>query len=167
MDKVCSKCKEPKDIGQFNKSSKSKDGLHAYCRQCNSLINKEWYGSNSEKVKTAAVRWSKNNKQRSTEITRKYRESNTDRLKDAYLRRKYGISLIQYNSLLAKQAHSCAICKRSKSEFKYDLDVDHDHINDQVRGLLCNPCNQALGLLKESINSCQNMAQYLSLHKES
>lgn len=34
--KICSKCGTGKTSDQFNKSSRNKDGLHAYCRQCQS-----------------------------------------------------------------------------------------------------------------------------------
>ena len=70
--------------------------------------------------------------------------------KKSHLKRKYNLSLEEYNQLLHKQDDSCAICKRTMSTLPISLAVDHDHKTNRVRGLLCNACNAALGLLKDS-----------------
>ena len=44
---------------------------------------------------------------------------------------------------------------------KKGLVVDHDHKTGEVRGLLCGPCNRALGFLKEDISNFNNAIQYL------
>ena len=51
--KKCSKCKSQKKYTEFNKSSRNKDGFHAYCRECHS----QHYKNNSERHKSrVAVR---------------------------------------------------------------------------------------------------------------
>ena len=40
--KLCSSCSQYKAIGTFNKSAQSKDGLQAYCKQCNCDHNRAW-----------------------------------------------------------------------------------------------------------------------------
>ena len=50
----------------------------------------------------------------------------------------------QYESLLQKQGSCCAICRRSRSEFRSNLAVDHDHTTGEIRGLLCIHCNHRL-----------------------
>lgn len=40
-----------------------------------------------------------------------------------------------------RQGHCCAICREAGRR----LVVDHDHETGAVRGLLCVPCNSALG----------------------
>jgi len=57
-----------------------------------------------------------------------------------------------------KQHGKCAICRKKK---KKNLDVDHCHKSGQVRGLLCNSCNQALGYLNEDENIMRNAIEYL------
>ena len=69
--------------------------------------------------------------------------------KDKQLRRKYGISIEQYDELLLAQHGLCKICGRTCITGK-SLSVDHDHKTGAVRGLLCVPCNQALGQFQES-----------------
>lgn len=33
--KVCVKCKQEKSVLEFHKNSRSSDGLHSYCKECN------------------------------------------------------------------------------------------------------------------------------------
>lgn len=60
------------------------------------------------------------------------------------LKRKFGITLEQYEELLVKQNYSCAICERHEDQFKIKLAVDHDHKTGRIRGLLCTACNYHL-----------------------
>lgn len=61
-----------------------------------------------------------------------------------YLKRIYGISVAQYNELLEKQNHSCALCGKHEDQEKHNLCVDHNHITGEIRGLLCRYCNHKL-----------------------
>jgi hypothetical protein len=45
--------------------------------------------------------------------------------------------------MLAEQAGVCGICKRLPSP-KRRFDIDHDHKDMFIRGLLCPRCNRAL-----------------------
>lgn len=77
--------------------------------------------------------------------------------RDAYLRREYGIGQVQYDALLEAQGGVCAIC----SENRELLAVDHDHTTGEVRGLLCNPCNRGIGLLKDDPDRMLAAAMYV------
>lgn len=68
--------------------------------------------------------------------------NSSDKTRDGYYRRTYGISLDQYNSLRKKQKYSCFICRRHEKEFSRRLAVDHNHKTGEVRGLLCTYCNK-------------------------
>ena len=57
---------------------------------------------------------------------------------------QYGITLEQYEAMLAAQNGCCAICRTSPTE-KRQLHVDHCHATGRVRALLCSPCNTQLG----------------------
>lgn len=80
---------------------------------------------------------------------------------------RYGITLEQYNYLRAKQIFRCAICDRPETQTRR-LDIDHCHKTNKIRGLLCNLCNQGLGLFKDSISSLISAVKYLETteHKE-
>ena len=65
--------------------------------------------------------------------------------KDAFLRRRYGITLNKLKEEKKRQKYLCAICGRKKK-----LMVDHCHVNKQFRGLLCHNCNCGLGQFKDN-----------------
>ena len=68
-----------------------------------------------------------------------------------WLRRKYGISIQEYDDLFARQGFACAICKTTTPiRTKHGWHVDHDHSKkkgdpDFVRGILCHHCNTGAG----------------------
>jgi hypothetical protein len=69
--------------------------------------------------------------------------------------------------MLSDQNGVCAICKLSVKGTKHSrLCFDHDHKTGVVRGLLCWPCNCALGLLEDSTEAIQGMLDYINKHKE-
>jgi hypothetical protein len=58
------------------------------------------------------------------------------------------------------QNNACAIC-RSPEEPNRVFSVDHDHLTGNLRGLLCNTCNLALGLFKDNPEFLKAAAKYL------
>jgi Recombination endonuclease VII len=58
----------------------------------------------------------------------------------------YGLSLEDYNALLARQNGACAICEEKSDR---TLCVDHCHLTRLVRGLLCRRCNLGLGYFRD------------------
>jgi hypothetical protein len=77
------------------------------------------------------------------------------------LKRLYGITIEDYAAMLESQGYVCAICKE-ECKTKNSLSVDHDHKTGKVRGLLCNACNRAIGMLKDSPEVLRRAADYLS-----
>jgi hypothetical protein len=89
-----------------------------------------------------------------------------DYVKDSNLRQAFGITLQDYLDLKSKQGRRCAICGEHETMKHHrgvvnQLSVDHDHVTGVVRGLLCQQCNRALGLLKDSIDVLLKAAEYL------
>jgi hypothetical protein len=81
-------------------------------------------------------------------------------LKDARkdtLKRKYGLSLQDYDKTLAQQAGVCKICQRNSAA----LGVDHCHEADKLRSLLCNNCNPGLGQFHDSPALLRLAAAYI------
>ena len=60
--------------------------------------------------------------------------------RDQYLKRTYGISLVEFNKLSQRQDWRCAVCLTGFSVGPTPH-VDHDHVTKRVRGLLCAYCN--------------------------
>lgn len=83
-------------------------------------------------------------------------------VKDRFLRWKFNITLSQYEALLDQQNGVCAICGNGEIQARRKfLDVDHDHQTGLIRGLLCSPCNTALGLLRENVERMDRMIKYV------
>jgi hypothetical protein len=80
-------------------------------------------------------------------------------MRDAALRRKYGIGCDEFDLLSAAQKHVCAICGRPDP--LGCLSVDHDHETGQIRGLLCRGCNVSLGRFDDSLELLERAIEYL------
>lgn len=86
------------------------------------------------------------------------------------LKRYYGISVEQYNQMLADQNGVCAICKLPEtSKTPYGgpikpLSVDHNHETNEVRGLLCTQCNYMIGHCRENREFLLEGVKYLDKH---
>ena len=80
--------------------------------------------------------------------------------KNSYAR-YYGITLKEYEILLAKQNNGCAICTASTGSNGKRLSVDHNHQTGEVRGLLCDDCNIGLGKFKDNSSLLANAINYL------
>jgi hypothetical protein len=84
-----------------------------------------------------------------------------DKARDSYYRRTYGISLADYNHILNKQNHKCAVCGKHETQTKGHLHVDHDHKTMEVRGLLCAYCNLRVIGRHRDPEVFANAAEYL------
>lgn len=81
--------------------------------------------------------------------------------KDIELKRIYGITLEHYTKMVTAQNGRCSICKASNGE---TLHVDHCHSTKQIRGLLCNNCNNGLGRFNDNIAYLKQAILYLQNH---
>jgi hypothetical protein len=119
--KICTKCKEDKDLDLFGNNRNYKDGKQYSCKKCNTEY-----------------------------MCRKHRVN------------KYGVSPEMYASMLEAHDHKCAICgKPNSSAPRKQLCVDHCHSTGLIRGLLCGPCNSAIGFLMDRADLADKAAEYL------
>lgn len=72
-----------------------------------------------------------------------------------YKRGKAGITKLAGRKLREEVGY-CEICGATEN-----LVVDHDHETDEVRGVLCSPCNVALGYMQDSPSRLRSAASYL------
>jgi hypothetical protein len=80
----------------------------------------------------------------------------------AKLRQTYGLTVEDYDALLASQNGKCAICGSEFADKRVGfLHVDHDHETGEVRGLLCSSCNRGLGFFKDDPNLMRRGIEYL------
>lgn len=137
--KICSKCRIEKSLDSFG-VLREKDGLHPWCKSCKQKSEKSYYDRSDSAKKKRTV------------YNRK---------------RKYGITLEEYEQLLISQNSCCAICKIHLDTSTTNLSghVDHCHETGKIRGLLCGQCNVGLGHFYENEDSLLNAIQYLRKYK--
>jgi hypothetical protein len=85
--------------------------------------------------------------------------------RDRDLQYTYGISLAEYNAMLLEQGGRCAICRTDEPRGPGNtFQVDHDHTNGDVRGLLCHSCNTGIGSLRDDPALLRVAITYLESH---
>lgn len=85
-----------------------------------------------------------------------WRKANPEKRKDMALRSRFGITLAQYNELSDRQGGVCAVCRQPAV-----LAVDHCHTTGRIRGLLCMPCNTAIGQFRDDPGLLRAAATYV------
>ena len=152
--RTCEKCGATKDASEFHRSR----DIYSWCRSCCGGSLAKWRAENpaaaeEQQTKRAATpaRWPGKR-----EYQRAYR-----------LFGKYGLSVAQYDAMCERQDGKCAICglppDRSNTR-SGTLHVDHCHRTGRVRGLLCWPCNSAIGLVYEDRFRLLSAVSYLDKH---
>lgn len=94
-----------------------------------------------------------------------WRTANKHKIRDTSYKKKFGITLEEYESKLKYQNYCCAICETPQKDFNLRFAIDHNHKTGEVRDLLCGQCNAAIGMAKEDENILQKMIKYLQKHK--
>jgi len=72
----------------------------------------------------------------------------------------YRLTPEEYDKILKYQSGVCACCGKPPKRIR--LAVDHCHTSGRIRGLLCWPCNHALGILRDSPETAVRLGNYLS-----
>ena len=100
---------------------------------------------------------------RNPEYMRIWKRNNPDRVKyhkrKDKLKKKYGITPEQYDTLLVQQNGLCASCHIAPTDKQ--LAVDHCHVTGRIRGLLYTNCNLILGLAQDNPNTLKSLIEYL------
>lgn len=160
--KTCSKCKQEKDLTEYNKNKTQPSGLDYYCKPCRRAA--QYITRNNNKIK---CNWNDCERPHLANglcrmhLARKERGTDMDLVRDGLskyhkIKSKYKLTKEQYD-LMAKDG--CYIC--SSKEF---LNVDHDHsccpglksCGKCVRGIVCGSCNTSLGKLERGTIALTN-----------
>lgn len=129
----CRTCAEEKPLSEFHASKHFKDGLESQCKECKRATARKWREDHPDKVRTY---WRR-----------------------AALKRLYGITIEEYDQLLADQGGGCGICGQLNSNVRM-MHVDHDHETGKVRGILCLHCNVGIGQLRHSVEILESAIEY-------
>lgn len=145
--KFCPRCEKIKDLDEFS-TMKTKSKIASHCRECSREMLNEYY--NTEKGKMVK----KNDYNR-----------NKMRMRNNKLKKDFGISLDEYNQILASQGGVCAICGRTEKENKKMLAVDHDHTTLKNRAILCSSCNLTIGFIEKNKIDIDKIKEYINKFK--
>lgn len=81
--------------------------------------------------------------------------------------KRYGLqSQAEWDAVFASQGHCCKCCGAKQPGSKSGWHTDHDHVTNQLRGILCARCNQLLGQLGDTadgvLKHCWMLLRYLT-----
>ena len=167
FEKRCSKCGETKPLKEFYADTGCRDGYRPDCKACNLAAKAARHAANPEPGRERARRWNRQNPERYQARIDAYRQSGKKRIADrkSHLKRTFGITVEDYERMLAEQCGGCAICERPPRD-DIALHVDHDHRTGMIRGLLCFRCNNALGDLESDPELLSEASGYLVSFQE-
>ena len=114
--KQCSRCNQLKSYSEFYKL---RDGLFPYCKRCEGERSKQWHRDNREQSQLNKRNWK--------------------------IQNKYDLTAEQWTALFNAQGRKCGLCGSLEPKTKKGWQTDHDHGVGKVRGILCQPCNYAVG----------------------
>jgi len=150
--KICTICEVEKDLDEFYRHRYAKDRRQSKCKDCSRSYSKKYAEDNPERMSRNNALW---------------RRNHPDYARAWSLKRRYHLTLEQFDALLEKQG-GCAICGRDTPD-AHGWQVDHDHsccpsgysCGKCVRGILCAPCNKGLGHFGDNPDRLIVAAEYL------
>jgi hypothetical protein len=141
----CTKCGIKKPLSKFHRCKSNSLGRKNECAEC---ANK--YLRNHYHTKIKGTPKQKN------------------KIRDYHYRTKYNISYEQYVEMCKVRNYQCDICGTIKKVAgqeargsKDHLVLDHCHVSGKIRGILCQCCNQGLGLFRDNSDNLTEAHLYL------
>ena len=166
--RVCRKHGELKIKDVFKDGLDKNKNIKYRCKHCKKEDKKNYTSTHKDQIKERSKIYEKNRK--------KYDSSaeSLSNLKNR-LKKKYNITIEQYEQMIIDQNGCCWICGISENIRNYPseknkrtkLCIDHCHKTEIVRGLLCWRCNGMLGMASDSIATLSKAIEYLRLYEAS
>lgn len=163
--KKCINCGKSKPLDEFGYHNRAKGQHRNMCRDCVNAWIREY--NKSPDGKKVRADWRKRNEKRIKEWQKIYKNDPEKREQrkvyhKQYWLKQYGLTVEDYDKLFEDQNGRCAICKSdSFDKRRKALAVDHDHVTNKIRGLLCRRCNQAIGAFQDNPDLLRKAATYL------
>jgi hypothetical protein len=130
--KTCTKCHADKPLDAFHARHTGKGKVQSWCKVCTNTF---------QRVRGPKYQFAR---------------------RRAHLAATYGITPEEFSTLLARQGGACAICRSPDPRGTKTMQVDHDHKTGAIRGLLCHPCNTALGMFGDNAETLRAAVEYLA-----
>lgn len=112
-----------------------------------------------EKAREYCAAWRERHPGKAQENCRRWYKRTPLVQRDIHYRRRYGLSLAQYEAMVVARHGLCDICKQVPAKGR--LVIDHEHATGMVRGLLCSNCNSAIGMFKDDVSLMKAGIQYV------
>lgn len=134
------------------------------------LYMQQWRKLNADKIKTYAKKWKTLNvdhiKSYQKEYHNEYRKRDDVQqwFFEKNLRLNYGITENDFLELWENQDGKCMICDTNlipRGRKHNCVAIDHNHLTDEIRGLLCRGCNSGIGHFKDNPEVLIAAANYL------
>lgn len=186
--RACTKCHLVKPLDEFSRAPRGKYGRKASCKACDAARHAAQHAPKpvDEEARRARYTGHRNGQKLCPKCGAAKDRSEFHKARDgkygprlqtyckpclyvekrrSALIRTYGVSVGEYDAMLAAQGGVCAICKRSERAERDGklllMPVDHDHRTGQVRGILCHACNRVIGLLGDDPGRIRAVIRYL------
>jgi hypothetical protein len=144
-------------------NEKSKNGSYKYMTRCDCGIEKAIFYNQIISGRSKSCGCLQKRKGEESPAYKHGRSGTKDYALEIHMKQNYGITFAEYNQILNEQNNVCAICFASPPDHhKKRLNIDHCHSTGRVRGLLCDACNRALGLFKDSPDLMLKAISYLA-----
>lgn len=161
--KTCKVCGREKFEDSFYVKDRKTGRLSGKCKDCQKEVSRKYYENNGEVMRERIYAYQKANPEVQARARAKRKANGKRRLQD--IRQNYGVSPSQYAEMLERAGGLCEICGRVPSEVsKKGPCVDHCHDSGKVRGILCSPCNSALGGFRDDPEVLRKAIEYLETH---
>ena len=180
--KGCPSCGESKPATEFGRNQSLGDGLSFYCLACSSAKSNAHYRKRRQALGKSVrdhswipegFRWcpsfetavARENFGRSSYtasgLASYCKACKNAASSSAYFYRKYKLTQRELAALREAQGDLCAICSAPEPQH-----LDHDHFSGRIRRLLCQRCNQGLGLFRDDPYLLRMAALYVDSHRE-
>jgi recombination endonuclease VII len=99
-----------------------------------------------------------------SDVTKQWNKDNPTKRKAYQRKHQLGVTQDRYDAMLDMQNGRCAICNvvLKDGSRTTTAQVDHNHKNFEIRGLLCHNCNIGLGYFKDDTVILLNAVSYLN-----
>jgi hypothetical protein len=180
--KTCCRCHHEKLLNEFpSQLKRGKRIITGACLDCVKVQRRESYLRHHESRKArnraahAANRQERNARSSTYHTEHReeatlYYQNNRTKILEADWRRRikrlYGVTVEDYQRMLALQEGKCALCKTEQPWTRSGrFAIDHDHATGRVRALLCHNCNKGIGNLKDDPELLRNAANYIETYR--
>jgi len=139
--------------------------------------SKQFYLDNKDKILEQQKQYRLKNKNKIKEgrmgsyikYEKKYYIKNKDKIisksRERILLKKYNLTPTMLSKMIENQNNKCSICNRNFTGVSPLIPcVDHNHVTNKVRGVLCLNCNTALGSFNDDIINLNNAISYLKYY---